>query len=151
MFGERGEVVQLLARETGLKILTKLAGARSVGAERGTTTIEVILAVAILGLVAAAFLGAVATGTRVTAAGSEKAVAESLVRSQLEYVRECAYQHEASEYPVDPTLTVPEGWTVPNPAVEPVYATADRLQRVTVTAEHRGQTILSIVVFKTDR
>ena len=145
MFGERGEVVQLLVRETGRKILTKLAGARSVGAERGTTTIEVVLGVAILGLVAAAFLGAVDTGTRVTAAGSEKATAESLVRSQDEYVRECGYQYDASEY------TVPQGWTVPNPAVEPVHATDDGLQRVTVTAERHGQTILSVVVFKTDR
>lgn len=141
----------MLARETGRKIFTKLAGARSVGTERGASAIEVILGVAILGLVAAAFLGAVATGTRVTAAGSENALAESLVRSQLEYVRECAYQYDASEYPVDPALTVPEGWAVPDSAVEPVHATDDGLQRVTVTAEHRGETVLSIVVFKTDR
>ena len=64
----------MLARKRGRRILTKLARARSAGTERGATSIEVIVAVAILGLVAVPFLGAVATGTRVTAAGSEQAI-----------------------------------------------------------------------------
>jgi len=135
----------------GPKSLRKLVRALFLGRERGSTAVEAVLGVAILGLLGATFLGAVATETKVTAASSESAIAESLVRSELEYVKMYAYQPDASEYPVDPSLTIPAGWTLPNPTVEPVHATDDGLQKVTATAVHQGRTIISVVMYKMNR
>ena len=121
------------------------------GNETGVALIETLVALAILGLIAVAFLSGLATVTKATFIADERATAESLVRSEVEYVKNCAYQYLASEYPVDPALTIPEGWAVPPPVVELVHATDDGIQKVTVTAEHNGETIISIEIHKVDR
>lgn len=119
--------------------------------EKGITLLETLVALAIVGVVAVTFLGGVGTATKATVISNEQATAESLVRSEIEYVRKCAYQYDASVYAVDPALTIPQGWAVPPPVVELVHATDDGIQKVTVTAEHNGDTILSVAMYKVDR
>lgn len=121
------------------------------GSEKGISTLEVLLAIVILGVVAVTFLGSIGTGTQATVVTKEQAVAESLIRSEAEYVKGCGYQYGASEYPVDPTLTIPEGWTVPLPAVVPVHVIDDGMQEVTVSAQYQGETVLSILIYKVAR
>ena len=122
-----------------------------VRSERGTGLIEVLLGIAILGLVGIAYLGGMGTSTQATIITKEQSIAESLVRSEAEYVKRCGYQYDTSEYPVDPTLTIPESWTVPPPAVVPVHGSDDGLQEVTVSAQHNDETVLSIVIYKVAR
>ena len=129
-----------------LKVVKKLKGSQS-----GMTLIETLVALAILGLVAATFLYGLATASKATIIANEQTIAESLVRSEIEYVKNCDYQYLASEYPIAPALTLPEGWVVPPPVVELVHATDDGIQKVTVTAEYNGETIFSVVVYKVDR
>ena len=119
--------------------------------QKGISLIETVIAVAILGLVSVTFLSGMATGTKATSIASEQAVAECLIRSEAEYVKRCGYQYYASEYPVDPTLTIPEGWTVPAPSVVPVHATDDGMQEVTISAQRHGETVLSIIIYKVAR
>jgi len=119
--------------------------------ETGVALIETLVALVVLGLVSTAFLSALATASKATIIANEQTTAESLVRSQIEYVKNCAYQYAASEYPVDPALTIPEGWAVPPPIVELVHETDDGIQKVTVTAEHNGEAVLSIEIHKVDR
>jgi type II secretory pathway pseudopilin PulG len=120
------------------------------GSEKGLSTLEVLLAIVILGVVAVTFLGSVGTGTQATVITREQATAESLIRSQAEYVKGYGYQYGASEYPVDPTLTLPADWTV-STSVVPVHGSDDGLQEVTVSAEHQDETVLSIVIYKVAR
>ncbi len=115
------------------------------------TLIETVVALGILGMVSAVFMGGVATTGKASIIASEQAIAESLVRSQLEYVKNIAYQQDATEYPVDPELSVPDSWAVPQPVVAPVHATDDGIQKVTVSALHNGETVLTIDVYKVDR
>ncbi len=119
--------------------------------EKGIALLETLVALAIVGVVAVTFLGGVGTATKATVISNEQATAESLVRSEIEYVRKSAYQYDASVYAVDPALTIPGGWVVPPPVVELVHATDDGIQKVTVTAEHHGKAILSVVMYKVDR
>ena len=119
--------------------------------ESGVSMIEVLIGIVILGLVGVTYLGGMGASTQATAITQERSTAESLVRSEAEYIKRCGYQYGASEYPVDPTLTIPEGWTVPPPAVEPVHGSDDGLQEVTVSAQHSGETVLSIVIYKVAR
>lgn len=119
--------------------------------EQGFSLLETVIALGLLGLIAAGFLGALTTGTKATFTSNERATAESLVRSEIEYVKNYDYQQFASEYAVDPALTMPGGWTMPPPAVEPVHATDDGIQNVTVTVERDGKVILSTNIYKVDR
>ncbi len=121
------------------------------GKESGVTLIETLVALGILGFVAAAFLGGLATATKASVVANEQATAESLIRSGIEYVKNCTYQYAVSEYPVNPALMVPEGWTVPPPVVELVHASDDGIQKVIVTAEYNGEPVLSVATYKVDR
>jgi type II secretory pathway pseudopilin PulG len=131
--------------------VTKPAGGWSGSKEQGITMIETVIGLAIIGLVMVAFLSGLATASRGTILSREQTTAESLVRSEIEYVRSCTYDYFTSTYPVDSGLTIPIGWVVPPPTVEPVHASDDGLQKVTVSAEHNGETILSIIIYKADR
>ncbi|MFC1909405.1 hypothetical protein ACFLXD_06120 [Chloroflexota bacterium] len=119
--------------------------------ETGFAILETLVAIALLGIIAVAFLSAMATASKAHSITDERAIAESLVRSEVEYVKSLAYQYSATEYPVDPSLTVPQGWTIPPPTVSLVHATDDGVQKVTATAERNGESILSIVLYKVDR
>jgi len=119
--------------------------------QKGFALIETLVALGIFGLVAVTSLSGMATVTQGNVIASERATAESLVRSEIEYVKQCAYQYDASEYPIDSTLTIPQGWSLAPPAVEPVHATDDGIQKITITAEHNGDAVLSVEIYKADR
>lgn len=95
------------------------------GNSRGVTLIEVLIAVAILGLVAVAFLSALATASTAIIIADERTTAESLARSELEYVKSqdfslpCpgspwSYQASSSTgqspSPHEPSTTAPTWW-----------------------------------------
>jgi len=119
--------------------------------QRGIALLETVMAIAILGLVAVAFLSGMATTINATVITEKQATADSLVRSEMEYVKNCAYQCDAGEYPVDPTLAIPGHWAMPPPTVEAIHATDDGIQKITVTAKYDGETILSVTMYKVDR
>ncbi len=54
--------------------------------ERGFTLIEVMIAVALMGIIGIALLSGLATASRALFVADERATAESLARSQMEYV-----------------------------------------------------------------
>lgn len=64
---------------------------RSMRNEKGFTLIEVIIAMALLGIIAIVFLGALATASKAIIIADERATAESLARSQMEYVKSQDY------------------------------------------------------------
>ena len=121
------------------------------GNEKGLALIETIAGLAILGIAGVAMLCGLATGIRGTSVSEEHTIAESLVRSQIEYIESQAYVESATEYPVNPALVIPTGWSVPESEVTPVHETDDGLQKVTVSASHGGKTVLSIDIYKANR
>jgi prepilin-type N-terminal cleavage/methylation domain-containing protein len=65
-----------------------------VKSERGFGLIEALVAIALLGIIAAAFLGAIATASKAILIADERTTAESLAKSQLEYVKERDYIYD---------------------------------------------------------
>lgn len=126
-------------------------GRRLRGDEKGATLVETLMALAILSLICFAFVGAMGTLAKATFIADEQATAESLVRGELEYVKNCNYQYGAAEYPVDPLLTIPEGWVVFPPVVEPLHGTDDGIQKVTVKVKHSGKVVLTVEDYKVNR
>jgi prepilin-type N-terminal cleavage/methylation domain-containing protein len=68
--------------------------------EKGFSLLEVMLAIALMGIIAVAFLGAMATGSRAIFIADERATAESLARSQMEYVKNQPYSSAPWNYTV---------------------------------------------------
>jgi prepilin-type N-terminal cleavage/methylation domain-containing protein len=134
--------------------------------ERGVSLIEVIIAVAILGIISAAFLGALSTASKAMFVADERATAESLARSQMEYVKN-------QEYDADWNYTVsalsrswseqPFWWDALNPPLlssdytrYSAEASADEdddnpgIQKITVTITH-GEEVITLEGYKVDR
>ena len=80
------------------------------GNSRGFTLIEVLIALAILGIVAVAFLSALTTASTALILADERTTAESLTRTQLEYVKSQPYNSTAP----DPTYEKIRGEVIPN-------------------------------------
>ncbi|MDP2932039.1 MAG: type II secretion system protein [Chloroflexota bacterium] len=118
--------------------------------EAGIMLLETLVALAVLGVAGVAFVSALGTVSKATTIADERAVAESLVRSQLEYVGSYAYQAVPTTYPADPTLTIPAGWTITSTAAL-VHVTDDGIQKVTVQVTHLGKAVLSVVTYKVNR
>ena len=76
------------------KLRTRVAGALR-GRSRGFTLIEVLVALALFGIIAIVFAGGLGTASRAVFTADIRATAESLARSQMEYVKSQVQYHEA--------------------------------------------------------
>ena len=68
--------------------------------ERGFTFIEIIISIALIGIIAGGFLSALAASSRNTQVSDERGTAESLARSEIEYVRDRDYLSAEWQYDV---------------------------------------------------
>jgi len=126
--------------------------------EKGFSLIEVIIALALLGVVAIAFLSAMATGSKAIFIADERATAESLARAQLEFVRDQDYDaditHDPPEYDLIPDI--PAGYEI-NLIPERLDPegdgtdTDDGIQKITVVIKHHDKEIFSLVGYRTRR
>jgi len=136
--------------------------------ERGFSLIEVIIAIALLGMISVAFFGALSTASKATITGDERATAESLARSQMEYVKNAPYQVGGFIYeiPPNPPATQPPPWdttyitlgsdyigysakvnSVPLNSPDP----DDGIQEVTVTIYHQDKLVVTLEGYKAQR
>jgi len=83
---------------------------RLVSSQKGTTLIEVLIAIALLGLIAVPFLTALSTSSRGVIIADERTTAESLVRSEMEYVKNSPYNSTGFSYDVSTTPDEPPPW-----------------------------------------
>ncbi len=130
--------------------MTWLARARGwVQDERGLGLVESLAAVAILGVVVAAFVVALSSGTIAVRKGDQEVVAQSLAQTQLEYVKGYPYDPAATTYP---TVDTPEGYSI---SVEvgsiPEAEGETNIQKITVTISRDGEDILIVEDYKVNR
>ena len=118
------------------------------GGQSGLVLVETVVAFGVLSLVVISLLSGLITSSKATMTAKEQAIAESLGRSQLEYVKSNSFDN-LGNYPIDPSITMPDGWTVPPPEVELVHDT--NIQKITVTPERNGRPILSFSMYKVNR
>ena len=124
---------------------------QAAGSQEGFGLVEVLVAVAILGMTLVALLAALSTGSIGVATKDEQVTAANLARSQLEYTRSQPYR-ELYE-----TMTPPAGYTVSVQADSVPEATSvpgadpSTIQKITVTVTRNGETLLTVEDFKVDR
>lgn len=114
--------------------------------------IETLIALAILGIVAATFLSGLTTTAKSTIIADERATAESLTRSQMEWVKKATYVYGATEYSA---ALIPDGKDYANYsatiAAEALNSPDDGIQRITVTIKHLDKEIIRLTGYKVDR
>jgi len=140
----------------------------SMRSEKGFSLIEVIIAMALLAIVAVALLSGLSTGSRAIFVADERATAESLARTEMEYVKNQDYSDApwAYELPsVTPPADPPTWWSTANHVLPAGYSgysvdvRADLLpsqgtdiQKITVTVGHHDKAeVIKLEGYKVDR
>jgi prepilin-type N-terminal cleavage/methylation domain-containing protein len=87
---------------------------RAVKDEKGFNLMEVALAMVLMGGLAVLYLGYLATGSRAIFIADERATAESLARTQMEYVRQQDYDADLDHDPpiYDTIPNIPDGFEI---------------------------------------
>jgi len=120
--------------------------------ESGVTLIETVVALAILSVIAVAFLSGLATTSRAVFIADERTTAESLARSQMEWAKSVGYEYDATEYFPAP---IPSGKDYINYsatiAAEPLRTPDDGIQKITVTVKRSDERVIELEGYKVDR
>ncbi len=133
--------------------------------EAGVSLIETLIALGLLGAIGAAFLSGLFTVSKATILADEQAVAESVARSEIEYIQGQDY----IDYSVDPhdvydEITPPASYSIELTTTPIVPATGlpygqtggvfeqdQEIQKITVTIERGDKSVLIIEDYKVKR
>jgi len=120
--------------------------------EQGTTLIETVVALAVLGAIAVTFLSGLATTTKAVGLTDEQTTAESLAQSQMEWVKNAGYSYNATGYS---PASIPGGKDYINYsaiiAAESLHDPDDGIQKITVTVKRSDKEVIKLEGYKVDR
>jgi prepilin-type N-terminal cleavage/methylation domain-containing protein len=128
------------------------------GGSRGFSMLEVVIAIALLGIIAVSVLSALQTAALAFIIADRRATAESLARTQMEWVRYSDYEGDPEEgppqYDLDPQIetTLPPDFTVDTTAIrlnkDENPNDDDGIQEITVTVSHDGRVVVTLEDYK---
>ncbi len=133
-------------------------GFRILNDEKGTTLVEELVTVAIIGIGIVILVAMITTGVIGVRQVADKVLAESLARSQLEIIKDAAYQADPVSVPYPAVAPIPnysvavgiEYWN----ATTSTFVSAvrnDGLQKITVTVSSAGTPLVQNAEYKVDR
>ena len=118
--------------------------------------LEVVIAIALLGIIAVSVLSALQTAALALISADRRATAESIARTQMEWVRYSDYddilEEGHPEYSPDPQITLPPDFSVVTTAirlnkdVDP--NDDDGIQHITVTVTHEDRVVVTLEDYK---
>jgi prepilin-type N-terminal cleavage/methylation domain-containing protein len=123
--------------------------------QAGFAMLEVLVSLALMGIVVAGILSALATSSRATITNDVQTTAQNLAECQMEYMRSQPYDSDVGHDP--PTYTVladiPASYSVSCDAVrldpdEDGYDDDDGLQKITVVVNYKNITATTIEAYR---
>jgi Tfp pilus assembly protein PilV len=123
------------------------------GNSRGFTQLEVVISVALLGGIALALVSAISTAAIALTITDERTTAESLTRSQLEFVKNQPYDDINNPPQYMPLPEVPNGYDIVTTTerLDPCNdgtANDDGIQKITITVKHDDKEVITIENYK---
>ncbi len=126
------------------------------GRSRGFSILEVVIAIALLGIIAVSVLSALQTAALAFIIADRRATSESIARTQMEYVRYSDYddilEDGHPEYYLDPYITLPPDYSVVTTAIrlnkDEYPNDDDGIQEITVTVSHDGRVVVTLEDYK---
>jgi prepilin-type N-terminal cleavage/methylation domain-containing protein len=128
------------------------------GSSRGFSMLEVVIAIALLGIIAVSVLSALQTAALALISADRRATAESLARTQMEWVRYCDYDDELAEghpeYSLDDQIqsTLPPDFSVNTTAIrlnkDENPNDDDGIQLITVAVSHEDRIVVTLEDYK---
>ena len=112
--------------------------------EKGITLLETIIALALMGIISAAFLSGLASTSTGRALAEERVSAKILAETQMEFLKKEAYSN-------DYTLTDPPGYDGYATALTVESFYNENIQKLTVTVSHHGEEVLTLEGYKVKR
>jgi prepilin-type N-terminal cleavage/methylation domain-containing protein len=120
---------------------------RRLKTQGGFSLVEALVAIAIFGLCAAAFIGALSTGSVSTRLHGEEVIARNLAQSQMENIKAAGYDSSGASYS---TISAPADYSIAIAANSAIYSDAN-IQKLTVTISHSGNSVLILEDYKVNR
>jgi type II secretory pathway pseudopilin PulG len=115
--------------------------------EKGITLVESLVAIAILGGSVLTLILAMSGGALAIKENDQQAVAQSLARTQLEYVKSCTYDPVAVTYPA---VSAPGGYSI-TVGVTSVPDGDANIQKITANVTRGGAIIMTAEDYKVNR
>jgi prepilin-type N-terminal cleavage/methylation domain-containing protein len=112
--------------------------------QKGISLLETLAAVAILGIIAVAFLSALATTSTARATNDERTSAKILAESIIENIK-------TNDYSAEYTPAVPPEFPGYTASVTTTSERNGNLQKITVTISHQDHEVLTLESYKVDR
>jgi prepilin-type N-terminal cleavage/methylation domain-containing protein len=127
---------------------------REAEGENGFTLIEIVISLGILGVLVVAYITFLGGASKAFSIADERTTAESLARSQMEYIKSLPFDATAPyQYAVLGTL--PAGWGItPDPVVGAPVGGQVGLQKVTFGVMHtanNNKLVITLEGYKLDR
>jgi len=114
------------------------------GRSRGFALIDILIAMALFGVISIAFLSALSTASTVLIIADERATAESLARSQMEYVKN---QPKSETYPSSIPSAYEEAGYSATITTGDVPSRAG-LQKIIIIIDRHGEELITLVGYK---
>ncbi len=114
--------------------------------------IETLVAMALVGSIAVTYLSGLATTFKATMVADEQSTAESLARSQMEWVKTVTYVSGTANYTATaiPSGSDYTGYSV-NITAAALNTPDDGIQKITVAVKHGGKQLISLEGYKVNR
>ena len=113
--------------------------------EKGSALIETLIGVVIFGLIAVAVLSSLILAGKSNITSDEQTTAESLARTQMEYVQQQAY---SPVYSLSPSLNSPADYSISTAAA---YLDPNILQKIVITIQRNAKTVYTLEGYKVKR
>ncbi len=140
------------------------------GGQSGSTFVEVLVAITILGLIAASFPSAILFSTKAVFAQQERTISENLSKNQVEYLKSCEYisgedgPWDADNYPAYEVVPVPDDSYEVTVSARPLHIEPvtlehtvlppfqdEGIQEITVQVTHVDKVVLTTKCHKVER
>ena len=114
--------------------------------QRGSSLLETIVALALLGIIGAAFLSGLASTSSARAEATTRSTAKIMAENLMEQIKKSDFAVDYSDI-----VSVPEEFSGYSPVITVVPAKNGSIQKITVSISHAGKVIYSLQTYKTDR